>query len=151
MLTSSRLYVKKFIFDKSSSIKQTIYQNLHDSNGNTFSFIPHVCYFSYHPSIAASEARNLTPVFSTKMRGSKHCHKNINIPVQFYQHSITPPLHSVKTIIKLRLSMRDIYINRGLCIFCTQMLETVSISFINCELVRTLYSVGLLSIFQGKQ
>ena len=45
------------------------------------SIIPHVCYFSYHPSIAASEARSLTTLFSTKMRGRKHSHKNINIPV----------------------------------------------------------------------
>ena len=51
------------------------------SNGNTFSFIPHVCYFSYHLSIAASEAWNLATLFATKMRGRKHSHKNINIPV----------------------------------------------------------------------
>ena len=38
----------------------TISQNLRNSNGNTFSFIPHVCYFSYHPWIAASEGRSLT-------------------------------------------------------------------------------------------
>ena len=31
-----------------------------NSNGNTFSFIPHVCYFSYHPWIAASKGRSLT-------------------------------------------------------------------------------------------
>ena len=30
-----------------------------NSNGNTFSFIPRVCYFSYHPWIAASEGRSL--------------------------------------------------------------------------------------------
>ena len=59
----------------------TIHQKLRNSNGNTFSFIPHVCYFSYHPSIAASEARSLTTLFSTKMRERKHTHKNINIPV----------------------------------------------------------------------
>ena len=79
--SASRLYAKEFTFDKSSSIKQTIYQKLANSNGNTFSFIPHVCYFSYHPSIAASETRSLTTLFSTKMRGRKHSHKNINIPV----------------------------------------------------------------------
>ena len=79
--SASRLYANEFSFDKSSSIKQTIYQKLANSNGNTFSFIPHVCYFSYHPSIAASETRSLTTLFSTKMRGRKHSHKNINIPV----------------------------------------------------------------------
>ena len=60
MLTSSRLYAKEFGFDKSSSMKQAIYKKLHNSNGNTFSFNPHVCYFSYHPWIAASECRSLT-------------------------------------------------------------------------------------------
>ena len=46
MLTLSRLYAKEFFFDESSSIKKaTIYQNLHNSNGNTYSFIPRVCFF----------------------------------------------------------------------------------------------------------
>ena len=63
------------------TIDKTDYQKLANSNGNTFSFIPHVCYFSYHPSIAASEARSLTTLFFTKMRGWKHSHKNISIPV----------------------------------------------------------------------
>ena len=31
-----------------------------NSNGNTFSFIHHVCYFSYRPWIAPSEGRSLT-------------------------------------------------------------------------------------------
>ena len=60
MLTSSRLYAKEFNFDKSSSIKLTSYLKLHNSNGNTFKFIPHVCYFSYRPWIAASEGQSLT-------------------------------------------------------------------------------------------
>ena len=30
-----------------------------NSNGNTYSFIPRVCYFSYHPWIAVSEGRSL--------------------------------------------------------------------------------------------
>ena len=79
--SASRLCAKEFTFDKSSSIKQTIYQNLANSNGNTFNFIPHVCYFSRHPSIAASETRTLTTLFSTKMGERKHSHKNINISV----------------------------------------------------------------------
>ena len=41
--------------------------------------------------------------------------------------------------------MRDTYIDRGLRIFLRQMLKAVSISFINSELARKLYSVGLLS------
>ena len=65
---SSRLFAKEFTFDKRSCIKWTIYQKLCNSNGNTFSFIPHVCYFSYLPWIAASESRSLTTLFSTKMK-----------------------------------------------------------------------------------
>ena len=42
MLTSSRLYAKEFSFDKSSSMKQAIYQRLCNSSRNTFSFISHV-------------------------------------------------------------------------------------------------------------
>ena len=30
-----------------------------------------MCYFSYHPSIAASETRSLTTLFSTKTRGEE--------------------------------------------------------------------------------
>ena len=71
-------YAKEYNFDKSSSIKLNVYQNC---DGNTFSFILHVCYFSYHPSIAGSEARSLTTLFFTKMRGKKHSYKNINILV----------------------------------------------------------------------
>ena len=52
-----------------SIIKQTIYQKLANSNGKTFNIIPHVCYFSYHASIAASETWSLTTLLSTKMRG----------------------------------------------------------------------------------
>ena len=54
---------------------------MRNSNETTFSLISHVCYFSYHPSIAASEARSSITLFSTKMRGRKHSRKNINIPV----------------------------------------------------------------------
>ena len=57
---SRRLYTKKFSFDKSSRRKLTIHQKLCDLNGNTFSFIPHVRYFSYHAWIAASEGWSLT-------------------------------------------------------------------------------------------
>ena len=81
MLTSSRLYAKEFSFDKSSSIKQTIYQKLHNLNGNTFSFIPHVCYFSYHPQIAVSEGQSLTT--------QEHQHP-CPIPLEF--HHSSPPL-----------------------------------------------------------
>ena len=67
--SASRLYAKEFTFDKSSIIKQTIYEKIAKSNGNTFTFIPHVCYFSYHPSIAASETRSLITLFPAKNEG----------------------------------------------------------------------------------
>ena len=51
------------------------YQKLHYSNGNIFSFILHLCYFSYLPWIAASEGRSLITLFSTK---------NINLDLPFY-------------------------------------------------------------------
>ena len=86
MLTLSRLYAKEFSFDKSSSIKYTIHQKMRNSNGNTFSFIPHVCYFSYHPWIAASEGRSLT---------TQEHQCPCPIPVPVYQSSITPLLPSV--------------------------------------------------------
>ena len=42
----------------------------------------------------------LITLFSTKMRGRKQSQKNINIPVPFYQNSVTPPLPSVNIIKK---------------------------------------------------
>ena len=122
---------------------------MRNSNGNIFSFIPHVCYFLYHPRIAASEDRSLTTLSSTQMRGRKHNHKNI--PAPFYQSSVTPPLPSVKTIKNLRKfkHARHFYIDRGLCIFLVQVFKTVSISFNNSELVRTLYSVGQYFIVEA--
>ena len=75
----------------------------------------------------------------------------------YLSHSIRVPwLLSVKTI-KIMMSitklrhMRDTYIDQGICIFLIQMLKTVSISFINSELIRTLYLVWLLSNLQWKQ
>ena len=67
---------------------------------NTFSFIPHVCYFPCHPSIAASKSPSLTTLFSTKMRGRKYSHKNIDIPDPFYLTAITAPLLSAKNLEK---------------------------------------------------
>ena len=81
MLTSSRLYAKEFSFDKSSSIKLTTYPKLRNSNGNTFSFITQVCYFSHHPWIAASEGRSLTT--------PEHQHP---CPILIEFHHSSPPL-----------------------------------------------------------
>ena len=59
MLKPSRLRVKESTFDKSSCIKQTIYQNSHSS----------YMLFSYLSWTAASDGWSLTTLFSTKMRG----------------------------------------------------------------------------------
>ena len=110
--------------------------------------------FYIAPILLLPKLMSLTRIFSTKIRRGKYSHKNINIPVPFYQNSVTPPLPSAKTIKKVGSSMLDrvdTYIDRGLCIFLMQMLKTVSISFINCEFIRTLYSVGLILNLQRKQ
>ena len=73
----SRLYayVKQIIcegvhFWLKFKYKITIYKKFGNSNENTFSFI-HVCYFSYHIWIAASEDQILTTLFSTKIMGEE--------------------------------------------------------------------------------
>ena len=137
MLTSSRLYAKEFSFDKSSSMKLTIYQKLRNSNGNTFSFIPYVYYFSYHPWIAVYEDWSL----------NTQEHQNPEF------HHSPPPLYKNhrKTEVDKKSSMQDTYTDQQLCIFLVQMLKTISISSITFELVRTLYSIGLLSNLYWKQ
>ena len=110
-----------------------------NSNENTFSFIPHVCYFPCHPSIAASKSLSWTTLFSTKMRGGNTVTRTLtSLTHSIWQPSLLP-FFLQKPWKNLRLSMRDTYIDRGLCIFLMQMLKAVSISFINCELVWTLY------------
>ena len=81
------------LFDKSSCIKYTIYQKLRNSNGNNFSLIPDVCYFSCLPWIAASEGPSLTThnTLLQQNEGGGNSHKNINIPLPFSQSSVTPP------------------------------------------------------------
>ena len=69
-----------------------MYQKFCNSNGNTFSFIPRVCYFSHLLWIAASEGRSLTTLFSTKMRreetATKHQHPS---PILLeFRHSSAP-------------------------------------------------------------
>ena len=72
-----------YIWRNSLLIKIQVWNGLFTKNcenRNTFSFIPHICHFSYHPSIAASEAPSLATLFSTKMRGG-NSHSNISILV----------------------------------------------------------------------
>ena len=63
---------------------------MRNSNGNTFSFVPHLCYFSYLPWIAGSKGWSLTTLFSTKMRREKITTKTLPtlslIPLEF-RHS----------------------------------------------------------------
>ena len=149
MLTSSRLYVKEFTFDKRSYIKQTIYQKLRSSNGNIFSVTPHISYFSYLPWIAASEGRSSLAQIRDRKQPQEHQHSS---PILLEFCHYFPPLcknhKKMRSIRKLKHARR---IDRGLCIFLVEMLKTVSISFINSKRVRTLYSVWLLSNLQWKQ
>ena len=70
---------------------------MRNSNGNTFSFIPHVCYFSYHASNAASKApRRLTTLFCTKMRGKE-------TQSQEHQHPCLSNLYSTNSKASLLL------------------------------------------------
>ena len=64
-----------------------------------------------------------------------------------FRHSSSPLCknHKKPKVDKKILTSRHVYIDQEICIFHVQMLKTVSISFINFELVRTLYLVGLLS------
>ena len=106
-------------------------------------------YFIFHisPKLLLLEFNN-TLLYQNV--GWGNCHKNINIPLPFYQSSVTPHLSSVKTT-KILISvrkfkhMRDTDIDWGLCILLVQMLKKVSISFINSEMAWTLYLVWLLS------
>ena len=142
MLTQSRLYAKEFIFDKRSYIKQTIYQILRNSNGNTcmLFFISHLdCCFR------RSQFKN---TLLHQSEGVGNSHKNINI-LPFYSSSVTPPPPSVKTTKNLR-SIRKLKHARYLY-FPRGDAQTVSTLFITSELVKTLYSVMLLSSLLWKQ
>ena len=132
---------------------QAIYQKLRNSHRKTSSFIHHLCYFSYLLWIAPSEGHSLTTLFSTKMRGRKQPQEHQH-PSPILLHFCHSSPASGKTILNLR-SLRKFkharHIDQRLCNFLLQMLKTVSILFINSELVTTLYSVWLLSNLKWKQ
>ena len=131
MLTSIRLYAKEFSFDKSSSMKQTIFQKLRNSKGNTFTFIFHVLFF-VSPLDCCFRRLEFN---NTRTKASPSLSFSIRV-------LSLPPLPYIKTIKNLRpirkFTHARSYIDRELCIFLVQMLKTVSIWFINYELVRTL-------------
>ena len=112
-------------------------------------FVSFLVYLIFHisPGLLLLEF-NSTLLYQNE--GGGNSYKNINIPLPFYWSSITPHLASIKTI-KILMSIRkfkhmqDTFIDHGLCIFLLCMLKTVSILCIDSELVRTLYSVWLLS------
>ena len=108
-----------------------------NSNGNTFSFILHVCYFPYHPWIAACEGRSLT----------KQEHQLLSPILLEFRHSslLLFKNHKKPEIDKKIQACETLKLKRDLCIFLVHLLKTVSILLINFELVRALYSVGFLS------
>ena len=90
--------------------------------------------------------------FTFEVGGNSH--KNINIPLPFCWSSVTPPLSSLKTIKNL-LSTRKFKHVRHLHWPRALYLPRADVQnifwFINSELVRTLYSVWLLSNLSWKQ
>ena len=66
--------------DKSSTIKQTIYQKLANWNGNYFSFIPHLLFF-LSPQYSCFWKTEFNNSSLPNWGERKHSHKNINIPV----------------------------------------------------------------------
>ena len=65
------LYAKEFTFDKILSINRLFTRNWLTRTKILLAFIPHICYSSYQPSIAASKTWSLTTLFSTKMRAEE--------------------------------------------------------------------------------
>ena len=145
MFTSSKLHAKEFTFDKS------LYK---------IDYLPKTAelkrkYFQFHSSSMLFSISFLDCGF----RGLKF---NNTLPYQNegggnsvlleFCHSSLPLCknHKKPEVDKIS-SMRNTYTDRGLCIFLVKMLKTVSISFINSKLVRTLYSVWLLSNLQWEQ
>lgn len=119
------------------NIKETIYQKLRNSNGNTFSLTPPHVLFSNQVWTAASKDRMLTTLFSTKMDAAKretffekHNHMHINIP---RVPSLLPSLYikNIKNPRPIRKFKHARHVDRQLCIFFVQILKAVSISFIN--------------------
>ena len=118
-----------------------------------FSFIPQVSYSLCHPWIAASEDGSFATLFSTQIRDGRGGGDTATRSSTCLTHSVssvTPPLPSVKSIKNLRSIRkfkyaRHLYIDRGLCTFYIQIFKTVSNSFNNSELVRTLHLMALLS------
>ena len=100
------------------------------------------------------ENRSLKTLFSTQIRGEEKQPQEHQYPCPIlleFDHS-SPRLcknhKNLRSIRKLKHA-RHFYIDQGLCMFLIQMLIIVGISFINSELVKTLYSVGLLQICSG--
>ena len=159
MLTSRRLYAKEFTFDESSSIKQTIYHKLHNSNRNTFQFHSSGKLFLMSPldcCFRRWELCNSLLYPNQEWEGGGDTATRPSTCLTHSVSSVTPPLPSVKSIKNLRSIRkfkyaRHLYIDRGLCTFYIQIFKTVSNSFNNSELVRTLHSVALLSNLQWKQ
>ena len=77
----------------------------------------------------------------------------ILLQFRHYRHSSLPfwKNHKKTEVDKKIQACKTINIDHRLCTFLVQMLKIVSISFINFKLVRTLFSVGLLSNLLWKQ
>ena len=134
-------------------MKYNIYQKLHNSNGHTFSFIPHVCYFFISPQYCCfrSSEFNNTLIYQNEGVGLGWGQGQS----QEHQHPCPILLefrHSSASFCKINKKpevehARHVHWPRALY-FPYADTQNI-ISFIKCELVRTLYSVGLLSSLSG--
>ena len=80
---------------------------MQNSTWNTFSFIPHVCYFSYHPWIAASEGQSLTT-----QENQHPCPTLLKL-----RHSSPPFCKNHKNLRLIWKFKQENHIDRELCIF----------------------------------
>ena len=111
----------------------------------------HTYYFSCKPWIAAPKDLSLTTHFCTRMTGEetkpqKHQHP-CPILLQFHHSSSSLCKNHKKQEVDRKIQACDTFTLADVMAldFFMQMFKKVIISFINSELVRTLYMVGLLS------
>ena len=117
----------------------------------------HTYYFSCKPWIAAPKGLSLTTHFCTRMTGEetkpqKHQHP-CPILLQFHHSSSSLCKNHKKQEVDRKIQACDTFTLADVMVldFFMQMFKKVIISFINSELVRTLYMVGLLSYWEWKQ
>ena len=77
-------------------VQVATYQKLSNSNGNTFSSIPHMLFLISPLNCCFRRLEFNNTLLYQKVRGRKYKNRNINILAPFYWNSIIPSLPSVK-------------------------------------------------------